>query len=344
LGFEHLFEGCEMRRVVRFKPSRKRAEEIEVAVVGLGKIGVETASLIWRRDGLRLVGLVDTSPALLGRDLAELAGLERPTGVRVVSSIDLLDRTPEVAVLTTTSSFESIHPTLRRLVSMGINVVSSSEEMIYPWLSSPELAEDIDRLCREMGVVAYGTGVNPGFVMDRLPAFLAGACQEIRSVEVIRVVDASTRRRALQAKIGSGLTVEEFEALVASGRIGHVGLVESAAYLADRLGLDVVEIEEELKPVVSDRRVRTEFFDVPPGKVIGIRQTAVGRDGTGEEVVKLRLEMFLDAESPRDEIRIRGVPDLDVEIKGGTPGDQATAAILVNAIPLVMSMEPGLRA
>jgi 4-hydroxy-tetrahydrodipicolinate reductase len=49
-------------------------------------------------------------------------------------------------------------------------------------------------------------------------------------------VDASQRREPLQRKIGSGMTAREFAKLAEAGRIGHVGLVESAAHLGGGLG------------------------------------------------------------------------------------------------------------
>lgn len=333
-------------KVVRkVKLSRDKTGEPKtkkVAVIGLGKIGLETAALLHKRTGYELVALVDISPDLIGRDLSELMGWEKETGVKVVEDIGQIESVPDVAILTTSSTLSSILPTLKELISKGINVISSCEELIYPWLYSPEIADEVDELCRRNGVVVYGTGVNPGFVMDRLPAFLAQVCQEIRHVEVIRVVNASTRRRALQAKIGSGLTPEEFEERVSQGKGGHAGLSESLAYLSRALNLDVDEIEEEIGPVIARKRVRTDFFDVPPDRVIGVRQIAIGRGENGRELIRLRLEMYLDAEDPRDEVKIEGTPDIKFKIEGGTPGDQATSAILANSIAHIEGMEPGL--
>ena len=40
-------------------------------------------------------------------------------------------------------------------------------------------------------------------------------------------------------------------------------------------------------------------------------------------------------------VGVHGVPDLELEIKGGVHGDRATAAMVVNAIPRVVSARPG---
>src|ERR687891_572953 len=51
-----------------------------------------------------------------------------------------------------------------------------------------------------LDVTLLGTGVNPGFVMDRLPLQLAGACISVSRVRVDRVVDAAKRRGPLRKK------------------------------------------------------------------------------------------------------------------------------------------------
>ena len=50
----------------------------------------------------------------------------------------------------------------------------------------------------------------------------------------------------------------------------------------------------------------------------------------------------MGAESPRDHVIVVGTPGIDMTIAGGIAGDQATAAVLVNAIPKLLASRPGL--
>ena len=103
------------------------------------------------------------------------------------------------------------------------------------------------------------------------------------------------------------MTPEQFEALADREEIGHVGLVESCALLADGLGLAADRIEEDLKPALAERQIKTDYFEVAPGQVAGIIQEV--RAMEGETVrAKLHLEMYLGAPDPRDEVRIVGRP------------------------------------
>ena len=145
-------------------------------------------------------------------------------------------------------------------------IVSTCEELSYPFRKYPELAKQLDEEAKTWGVALVGTGVNPGFVMDKLAITLSSVSQRIEHAKSIRVVDASKRRLPLQKKIGAGMTVEEFRAQVAAGVIKHHGLPESIAMVADALGFAVDEITETIEPVVANGIVKTEFLEVAAGK------------------------------------------------------------------------------
>jgi len=227
----------------------------------------------------------------------------------------------------------------------GVHVVSSCEDLALGDLAAPEAAAQIDAVARAGGIVVLGTGVNPGFVMDRLPLALAGACVSVRRVTVERVVDAARRRAPLRAKVGAGLTVDEFRAGVASRALGHRGLPESCALVGRGLGFVFAEIRSTIDPVVATEAAPRA--GIAAGRVAGLRQTAAGYgrvgDADGEALVRLDLEMSVGAPDPHDRIVIDGDPPLDVRIAGGTHGDRGTVATVINAIPAVRRAPAGLR-
>jgi 4-hydroxy-tetrahydrodipicolinate reductase len=192
-------------------------------------------------------------------------------------------------------------------------------------------------------VALLGTGVNPGFAIDKLVLTLATVCQNIKRVKVRRVVDATQRRLPLQKNVGAGMSVEEFRKNVEAGIIKHQGLPESTAMIADSLGLRLERIEEAIDPVVADERVSSQFFEVAKGAVRGLRQVARGIGRGEDEFVRLELEVYLGAPEPADTIEISGVPDLKLIIPGGMHSDLVTAAIAVNCVPALLDVKPGLR-
>ena len=213
--------------------------------------------------------------------------------------------------------------------------------MAFPHLQNPDLARDLDRLARARNTAAFGTGVNPGFVLDVLPVVVTSVMTEVRRVTLTRVVDATTRRGPLQKKIGSGLTPETFERLAHLGKIGHVGLVESVALIAHCLNWPLDSISETLEPVVTREAIRTDHVCVQPGQVAGLHQVAEGLRN-GDAVIRSDLVMRLNAHRPHDAMILEGTPTLNLSISDGTAGDPATVAALLNAIPRVLLAPPGL--
>lgn len=320
---------------------------IKVVQFGLGPIGIEAARTLLEKSStgkIRVVGAIDIDPAKVGKDLSELLGIPERTGIVVSSNAEELFRTtkPDVVLHTTSSFLDKIFPQLELCIQSGINVVSSSEELFFPYVRHPELSQKLDDLAKRHNVVVLGTGVNPGFVMDVLALVATGVCNRVRSVRTERVVDASKRRLPLQRKIGAGLTVEEFEEKKKTGTFGHIGLRESLLFIADGLNWKLDEVKEELSPMIADRDITTQYLTVVKGRVSGIHHTVVGfKNGT--TVLSCDLKMYVGAADPHDGVYIDGDPPVDLVIRNGVFGDTATVAALINAIPLVLASTPGLK-
>ncbi len=316
---------------------------LKVAQFGLGPIGIEAVKLAARKPWIEMVGGVDVDPSKVGRTLADLTGVTSLGKARVYQTFEALYEAvrPDVVLHTAGSKASGSLEQMEPMIERGLAIASTCEELAFPALSAPALAAEADKRCQRTGARIVGTGVNPGFVMDLLPVCLTAVCREVKRVKVQRVVDASTRRQPLQAKIGSGSDPKEFAEKLNSGRAGHAGLRESVALLAHSLGWALDGIEAVGEPVVAERKIETRFFTVEAGQTCGIHQTAVGRVG-GDARITLDLWMYLGAPRPRDVVEIEGEPELGVRVEGGVPGDGATVAALVNAIPRLVESRPGL--
>ena len=315
---------------------------IRVVCYGLGPIGLGIARLALARTGMEVVGAIDLDPQKLGRDLGALVG-GAECGVLVGSNaVGILSATkPDVVLHATSSSLAQVAEQLLQIAESGAHVVSTCEELSYPWTAQPQLAAEVDAAARRAGVTLLGTGVNPGYAMDALPLMLTAPCAAVRAVRVLRVVDAGRRRGPLQRKVGAGLTPAEFEARVKEGLVRHVGLPESLHMLATRLGWQLDRMEDTIAAVLAEQPIKTDYVDVSPGQVAGVRQVARGYI-QGREVLNLELRMYVGARDPQDTIEIDGEPPVQMTIAGGLHGDIATAAIVINAASSVTRAAPGL--
>src|SRR5262245_50071097 len=105
---------------------------LRVMVIGLGPIGIGAAKAVLADKGLHLAALVDVEPDKIGKTLAEI-GAGASGGPKIVGTIsEAVAAGAGVAMVTTTSKFDNIIPTLRELMGHQIHVVSSCEEMSWP--------------------------------------------------------------------------------------------------------------------------------------------------------------------------------------------------------------------
>ena len=319
-------------------------KKIRAIQYGVGPIGAAIVRLMREKHSIEVIGAIDTDPAKAGRDLGEVVGAsDAPWNVLVTANAaEMLGKSADIVVHSTSSSLPAVMDQLLECLAAEACIVSTCEELSYPYRKYPELAKKLDEEAKTWGVALTGTGVNPGFVMDKLAITISSVAQRVEHAKSVRVVDASKRRLPLQKKIGAGMTVEEFKAQVAAGVIKHHGLPESIAMVADALGLAVDEITETIEPVVARENVKTEFLEVMAGQAAGVHQIARGL-AKGEEKVYMELQMYVGAKDPHDTIVLTGMPELKLTIPGGTHGDLATAAVTVNTIPPILAAPAGLR-
>jgi 4-hydroxy-tetrahydrodipicolinate reductase len=318
-------------------------EPLRVVQIGVGPIGQEVCRLVLERMQLRLVGAVDIAHGLVGHPLSEVLGVSEDCGITVAEDAEavLRETDPDVVVHTTTSRLPDVVRQIEVAAMHGANVVSSTEELLFPRLTRPGEAAELEVVALDNNVAILGTGVNPGFVLDTLALISTSVCRRIDRIEGRRVVDAATRRQPLQRKVGAGMPVDEFGKLAAEEKIGHSGLRESAGLICQGLGWRWDEIDQKTEPVIAECAMKTDFFQIEAGQVAGIRNTAWAVVD-GAKKIQLELIMAVGAADPIDQIKVFGEPDLTLQIPGGTPGDLATAAILVNAVPSIADAPPGL--
>jgi 4-hydroxy-tetrahydrodipicolinate reductase len=317
--------------------------QIRVLHFGIGPIGAAVVKQMATRPGFKIVGAIDIDPAKVGRDIGDVAGLNRRLGVKVQDNAAraLKAAKPDVVIHCTGSSIKGVMPQLETILKAKTPVISTTEELAYPSYTHVRQARRLHGLAKKAKVAMLGTGVNPGFAMDALPVMMTAVCERVDRVVVQRVQDARMRRLPFQQKIGAGLTTEQFQKKADQGSVRHVGMTESIAMIADALGWSLDRITDDIQPKIATVTISSEFLAVDPGYVCGIVQDGAGYRN-GEPVIRLHLEAYLGAPESYDSIDIDGSPRLAMKIAGGIQGDVATASLVVNAIPKVLAAPAGL--
>jgi len=316
------------------------AKRIRFVHMGFGPMGAMVCKLACEKNGLELVAALEM--VNLGKDVGEVVNLGKKLGVLLSNDVNAtLAKKPDILVNTTMSSLARVKDQLIPFIKAGVNVVSTCEELSYPWETAPKIATELDTLAKRHKVTVLGTGVNPGFTMDTFPIVMTGVSQKVEHIEVARIQDGGSRRLPFQKKIGAGCTPAEFADLKKKGTVRHVGLRQSADMIAAAIGWKIDEYSETIDPIIAKTSVSSGFITVRVGQVAGVEQIAIARMKS-KEIIKMVFQAYLGAPESYDAVRLTGVPSMEVVIKGGTPGDIATASMAVNAIPRVVNAPPGL--
>ena len=319
---------------------------LNVVSFGVGVIGALTARYVLEEKNgrLNLAGAFDIDPNKVGKDLGDLIGLRHSTGIRVSNSLDQVLTKDVDAVIHTTSSFlKDAYKQLEPVIARGTDVVSSCEELSYPYVVDKSLSDKLDVLAKEHGASVLGTGINPGFLMDAFPIMLTAPCKSIKRIRITRRMNAATRRIPFQKKVGAGLTIEEFHGAIKNKTIsGHVGLEQSVAMLAAAVGwkLDSVEIGM-VEPVIAEKATAEGYVEILPGRVAGVKQAAIGLV-KGETLIELDFMAYVGSPEEYDQVEIEGTPPINCRISPCVHGDHGTVAMLANMIPKVVNSPPGL--
>ncbi len=323
----------------------KEKQKIRVVCYGVGAVGARIAKFLLTKQGVQIVGAIDIAKDKIGKDLGTVLELSKKLGLVISDDVDSVMKKAccDVVIHATSSHLKEVYSQIAPLARYGVNVISTCEELSYPYASEPELANKLEALGVKYAMSFLGTGINPGFLMDTLIISLTGVCQKISKIKAERVMNAATRRVPFQKKVGAGLSLTEFKKKMATKEItGHVGLEQSIGMVAAALRwkLDKIQVEQ-VEPVIAKEEVRSEAITVRKGQVAGLRQIARGIMKR-KDVITLDFQAYIGAKQEYDAITIDGEPPIHQKITPCVHGDLATVAIIVNSIPKVMNAPPGL--
>jgi 4-hydroxy-tetrahydrodipicolinate reductase len=328
-----------------------------------GNVGRHALAGIDARPDLELVGVWVSSPAKVGRDAGELAGLGRPLGVAATGDLDrLVALQPDCVVYTAQADDRPLEAVedLARLLRAGVNVVSSAPVFLaFPAGDLVDLAAPIRAAAKEGGVSLWVNGIDPGFANDWLPLVLTSVSERIEEIRCTEILNYATYEQpmVLFDLMGFGQPLDQTPPMLAPGTLAMAfgGVVRQ---LAEGLGAELDSVEES-----HERLAAPDTFEIASGTILQGTAAAVRFEIRGvidgrapivvEHVTRLRADIGPDWPQPAGEgcyrVRISGEPTLTLDLKLlSADGDVNTAALkatamrLVNAIPAVVEAAPGL--
>lgn len=325
-----------------------------------GAMGRTALRAVLDHPDLELAGLYVYNPAKDGLDAGEIAR-RPPTGVRATRRIEDIEACSADVVLHMPQlqmPYESHLDDIVRLLASGKDVITITAHH-HPLIDTAGLVGRLQEACRLGGSTFFGTGINPGFIVERLAVTATGMCTRVDRVSVREVFDASAIADPAYVQNVLGLGASPSSVDLVHGplaRLFHSQFVGSVGYVGAALGLELDEIVSDNSVVVAPEDITVASGTIDRGTVAATSWRLHGTSG-GQPVVTLDVNWTLapGLTGHRGDshwtLRIEGRPGIDIRVDLLDPQEPgirtraaqyATVAPALRAIPAVHDAPPGL--
>ena len=333
--------------------------KIRAAQYGCGKMSVYLMRYLIEHD-VEVVAAFDMNPAVIGKDIGEIMGTD-PVGITVTDAAEassvVKELQPDVGVIATMSTMADVEAAFTVFAENGVNAISTCEEAIFPWNSSPEITERLDALAKANDCTLSGSGY-PDMYWGVLVTTLAGSMHKITKIKGSSSYNVEDYGIALAKGHGAGLTLAEFETEIGAyndlpsdeiaekitgGEYPPPYMWNQNGWLASALGLTVITQTQRCVAQTYSEDLYSSTLDmtVKAGDATGMSAVVITETLEG---ITLETEcigkVYAPEEFDKNEWTLYGEPETTIVVNRPATVE-LTCANLVNRIPALIQAPAG---
>lgn len=346
-----------------------RRDPYRIVVWSPGYLGSAVIKEILKRPEFELVGVLAFSEHKNGMDVGEMLGIP-PVGVKMTTDKEQIYALAADCVIhcgTNLLNDEPRNADVIRLLESGKNVVASPSYH-FPQLRGAEFVKMLDDACRKGGVSLYGTGINPGWLTERLAPLLTSFSNEIdyiRAQEYFNLTHVDSKRMLKACTIG--MTLERAQSIIhkieqGAGQPYYYPAVAQAVHVLGH-DLERIDVQSRFTTAAEDLHLDASGVTIRQGEIVRWENTWTG-------VVAGKPFFYLDeifyvgdycpvaTRGDHYRVIVEGRPasvamqmDIMASVENNllhrgadptTAGYYASAVILMQAVPIACSARPGI--